>query len=175
MNGFLWLGVASTVVLVTAVVLDGVLDVFDLDLDIDGIAGEWLSVPVIAAFLGAFGFAAGAVVGSLGPVALLIGLLVGAAFAFGATRLTRAAANMDTDRTDAAADLLASFGRIVTPPDGTRYGEVLLRRPGGPVKVACIAERHLPAGTEVVVVDVTSSTLVTVTPFDPGTGPIAPL
>jgi hypothetical protein len=73
---------------------------------------------------------------------------------------------MPTDRTDTEADLLGSLGRIVTPPAAGRYGEVLLARPAGPVKVACIAAEALPAGTEVVVVDVSSSTLVTVEPFD---------
>ena len=48
-----------------------------------------------------------------------------------------------------------------------RYGEVLLTRPAGPVKVACTADQVIAAGTEVIVVDVRSSTLVAVEPFDP--------
>ena len=70
--------------------------------------------------------------------------------------------------------MLGSLGRIVTPPTRTRYGEVLLSRPAGPVKVACTAPRLLAAGTEVVVVDVTSSTLVVVESFDPTADPPDP-
>jgi hypothetical protein len=73
---------------------------------------------------------------------------------------------MRTDVTDTEASLLGSLGRIVTPPAPGRYGEALLDRPAGPVKVACTAAGPLPAGTEVVVVDVVSSTLVAVEAFD---------
>ena len=171
MNGFLWLGAISTVLLVAAVVFDGLDDAFDaLDL-----GPGWISVPVVAAFVGAFGFVAGATVDAIGPAALLAGTAAGALFGFGALRLSQAAMHMPTDPTDAASDLLASFGRIVTPPTLDRYGEVLLDRPAGPVKVACLSDEALPAGTPVVVVDVTSSTLVTVTAFDElGTGPSRP-
>lgn len=167
MNGFLWLGAISTVLLVVAIVLDGFDDAFDaLDL-----GPGWLSLPVLAAFLGAFGFVTGATIGALGPLALLIGVAAGVGFGYGAIRLSDAFIDMPTDPTDAAADLLASFGHIVTPPAVGRYGEVLLNRPAGPVKVACLSDEPLPAGAEVIVVDVTSSTLVTVTAFDHnGTG-----
>lgn len=162
MNGLLWLGVISTVVLVVAVALDGVVDAIDA-LEI---GPGWLSLPVLAAFFGAFGFVAGATIDALGPAALAIGAVSGAAFGFGAVRLSTALMNMPTDATDSDSDLLASFGRIVTPTAPGRYGEVLLDRPAGPVKVACIADEALPAGVEIVVVDVTSSTLVTVAAFD---------
>ena len=162
MNSLLWLGVISTVVLIAAVVLDGVVDAIDA-LEI---GPGWLSLPVIAAFFGAFGFVAGATVDQLGPAAYGIGAVAGVAFGYGAVRLSSALMHMPTDSTDSDADLLASFGRIVTPTAPGRYGEVLLDRPAGPVKVACIADEVLAAGTEIVVVDVTSSTLVTVAAFD---------
>ncbi len=163
MNGFLWLGVASTVVLLAAVLFDGLDEIFDaFDL-----GSPWLSLPVVAAFLAAFGFVAGAAAESVGlVVALAAGAAAGVLFGFVAVKLSTAAMNMPTDPTDAASDLLASFGRIVTPTAPDRYGEVLLQRPSGPVKVACTADSPLPVGTEVVVVDVRSSTLVVVEPFD---------
>jgi hypothetical protein len=165
MNAFLWLGAGSTAVLVIAVLVGGVDDAFDA-LDV---GPDWVSLPVVAGFLGAFGFVTGAAIGILGPAALALGVVAGVLFGLGAIRLSRSVIDMPTDPTDAAADLLASFGRIVTPPTPGRYGEVLLSRPAGPVKVACIADDHLTGGTEVVVVDVTSSTLVTVEAFDAGT------
>lgn len=162
MNAFLWLGVASTLVLVVAIVLDGADDAFDaLDL-----GPSWLSLPVIAAFVGAFGFVTGATIGPLGPLAVVLGVAAGLLFGLGAVRLSRAMMHMPTDPTETAADLMASFGRIITPPTPGRYGAVLLDRPAGPVKVACMADDDLATGTEVIVVDVTSSTLVTVVAFD---------
>ncbi|HEY8527054.1 MAG TPA: hypothetical protein VIL48_18930 [Acidimicrobiales bacterium] len=168
MNGFLWLGVACVGVLLAAVVFDGLDESFDaLDL-----GPGWLSLPVVAAVLAAFGLTAGALIDAIGPLAVAAGAGAGVGFGWLAHRLSRAAAAMPTDKTDREADLLGSLGRIVTPPSAGRYGEVLLTRPSGPVKVACVAAQPLPLGTEVVVVDVTSSTLVTVEPFaplDPGT------
>jgi hypothetical protein len=72
---------------------------------------------------------------------------------------------MPTDATETAAGLLGSVGRVVTPPDAGRFGEVLLSRPTGPVKVACTADGPIHAGTEVVVIEVSSSTLVAVAPL----------
>lgn len=168
MNGFLWLGVACTAILVVAVVFDGLDDAFDaLDL-----GPSWLSLPVLAAFLGAFGFGTGAGYGSLGAAALVPGVAVGAGFAWLAARLTAAALHMPTGRTDTEAAMLGSLGHIVTSPEPGRYGEVLLARPTGPVKVACTAAEPIATGREVVVIDVVTSTLVQVEPFDvPNPGP----
>ncbi len=165
MNGFLWLGAASTALLVIAVLLDGLDDGFDaLDL-----GPPWLSLPVLAAFGGAFGFVAGAAVGALGgPLAIVLGVVAGLAFGAATVRFSSAFVDMPTDPTETAADLLGSLGRVVESPAAGRYGAVLVARTTGPVKVACIAPGPIPVGTEVVVVDVTSSTLVTVEPFDAG-------
>ncbi len=161
MNGFLWLGGACAVLLVVAIVFDGLDEAFDaLDL-----GPGWLSLPVVVAFVGAFGFGAGAFWDALGPVALVPGVGAGLAFGWGATRLARLAIDMPTDATETTAGLLGSLGRVVTPPQPGRYGEALLQRPTGPVKVACTAPARLAAGTEVVVVDVTSPTLVAVEAF----------
>lgn len=161
-NGFLWMGVACVGLLVAALVFDGLDESFDA-LDF---GPAWFSLPVLAAFLAAFGLAAGALYDPLGAAAVVPGVAAGAGFGWFAARLSAAAANMPTDRTDTEAALLGSLGRIVTPPAVGRYGEVLLDRPAGPVKVACIAAEPLTAGTEVVVIDVTSSTLVTVQAFN---------
>lgn len=166
MNGFLWLGILSTAILLISLVFDGSSDAFDV---FDVLEGDWLSLPAIAAFFGAFGFVAGALIDSLGPLALVAGVAAGLGFAFGAIRLAHSFRNMPTDPTETEAALLASLGRIVVAPAPGRYGEVLLSRPTGPLKVACTADDALPAGTQVVVVDVRSSTLVAVEPFDDGT------
>ena len=97
---------------------------------------------------------------------LAAGVAAGVAFGALAGRLTAAATRMPTGVTDTEAALLGSLGRVVTAPVPSRYGEVLLQRPTGPVKVGCTAATAIPVGTEVVVVDVVSSTLVVVEPFD---------
>lgn len=162
MNGFLWLGVICTVILVVSIVLDG----FDDALDALDVGPPWLSLPVVAAFLGAFGFGTGAFVDAVGAVAVVPGVAAGAGFAWLAARLTAAAVHMPTGTTDTEEAMLGSLGRIVTPTTPTRTGEALLHRPAGPVKVACTADTDLPAGTEVIVVDVRSATFVHVQPFD---------
>jgi hypothetical protein len=170
MNGFLWLGIACTAVLLVAIVFDGLDDAFDaLDL-----GPSWFSLPVVAGFLAAFGFGTGAFHGALGLAAVVPGVAMGVGFGWLAARLTAAVIHMPTGRTDTEVDMLGSLGRVVTSPEPGRYGEVLLDRPTGPLKVACTASAPLAPGTEIVVVDVLSSTLVTVEPFDvDGTGRLA--
>lgn len=170
MNGFLWMGIACTAILIVAIIFDGLDEAFDA-LDF---GPTWLTLPVIAGFLGALGFGTGAFVDALGPVALVPGVVLGVAFAWLAARLTSAVMHMPTGRTDTEEAMLGSLGQVLTSPESDRYGEVLLARPTGPLKVACTASVPLAVGTQVVVVDVVSSTLVTVEPFDAyGTGELA--
>lgn len=166
-NGFLWLGVLCTVFLAVSVLLDGL----DASFDMFEIGPGWLSLPVVAAFLAAFGFGTGALVDSIGGGAVVPGIAAGVGFAALAARLTAAAIRMPTDVTDSESALVGSLGRVVTAPAPPRYGEVLLHRPSGPVKVACTAAAPIAAGTEVVVVDAISSTLVEVVPFDADSPP----
>lgn len=164
MNAFLWLGIGSTALLVLSVVLDGVDGVLDaLDL-----GSSWFSLPALAAFGGGLGFVTGATIGPLGAVpALALGVVAGLAIGAATIRFSALFVDMPTDPTETAGDLLGSLGRVVESPQAGRYGAVLLTRPTGPVKVACIASGPLAVGTEIVVVDVTSSTLVTVEAFGP--------
>jgi hypothetical protein len=161
-NGFLWLGVICTAILVVSVVFDG----FDDVLDGVDLGPPWLSASVVLAFLAAFGFGTGAFVGTAGAAALVPGVAAGVGFGWLAARLTAAAMHMPTGTVDTEAAMLGSLGRIVTAPAPGRYGEALLHRPAGPVKVACTADDALAPGTEVVVVDVRSSTLVHVDRLD---------
>ena len=157
MNVYLWIGVVATAVLLLSLVIDR-LEFFDLDF-----AGDLLSLPVIAAFVGAFGFTAGALADSIGyGVAAVPGVAAGVVFGYGAGRLSRSMKNAPVGRTDSSADLLGSMGKVVSPVGPDHLGEVLLRRPHGPVKVAARSDRPVGMGVEVVVVDVSSSTLVEV-------------
>ncbi len=165
MNFFLWLGAASTGLLIVSLVIDGADGVLDM-LDGVEVGGDWLSLPVIAGFTGAFGFGAGAFYPSIGLAAIVPGLLIGLVFAVGVVRLIRFIEDGAHDPAETEASLLGSIGRIITATGPASYGEVLLPRANGPTKVACRATEVLPLGTEVVVVEVSSSTLVTVIPLN---------
>ncbi|WP_305783195.1 NfeD family protein [Symbioplanes lichenis] len=120
---------------------------------------------VIAGFVGAFGFVA-AIAAELGvPVGLagVIGLVAAVPAAWLAWRLSKAARNMPTDATPARHHLVGTQGVVVTPvPAGSGYGEVRLRLGGQPMKVYARADRPIPAGAQVFVVEAPSETSVVV-------------
>lgn len=149
--------------LLVGTVLGGVLD---FDVDLEGDLGAWLSLPVIGAFLAAFGVG-GLLISSATDDAALPSLAGGAAagIALGwvAARLTRAFVDMPTDAAPTSRDYMGQIGRIVTPI-GAGRGEVMLRIGGSPRKLTAAAEGEIPLGTEVVVIEVLSSSAVRVIP-----------
>jgi membrane protein implicated in regulation of membrane protease activity len=131
--------------------------------DVDGP----VSLETVAGFAGAFGFGAAIANeliggGSAGLVAVAAGIGVLAAFpvAWLASRLSRSARNMRTDATPTRSDLVGSLGLVVTPIPATGYGEVRVRVAGQPVKLNARAERPIPVGAQVFVVEALSETSV---------------
>jgi membrane protein implicated in regulation of membrane protease activity len=131
-------------------------------------AGGPFSLPAVAGFVGAFGFA-GAIADVLvpGEVAGLVAALVVGAFAavptaWFAVKLSRMAMNMRTDPTPTREDLVGTLGVVVTPIPATGYGEVRVTLAGQPVKLYATADRPLPRGTRVFVVAAPSATSVVV-------------
>ena len=149
--------------LLLGIVLGGV---FDFDLDLDADVGDWVSVPVLGAFLGAFGLG-GLVVSSLTDDAALPalagGAVAGVALGWVAGRLTRAFMDMPTDAAPGSRDFMGQLGRVVTPVAGGR-GEVMLRVGGTPQKLSATADVDIVLGAEVVVVEVLSPSAVRVMP-----------
>jgi membrane protein implicated in regulation of membrane protease activity len=137
--------------------------------DPDG--GAELSLPVIAGFLGAFGFA-GAVGATLSgghgllavAVGSVAGLLAAVPTAFLAGKLVHAAMNMATDATLSSADLVGASGVVVTPVPEDGYGEVRLAVAGSQIKFHARAAQPLPLGAQVFVIEVPSPTSVLVEP-----------
>ena len=127
------------------------------------VAGPF-SLPAVAGFIGAFGFGAaavGAVTGS--PFAAMAGGLVAAVpTAWLATRMARMAMNMRTDPTPTQRDMIGTTGVVVTPIIGSGYGEVRISLAGQPVKLSARADRPIPLGARVLVVEATSPTSVIV-------------
>jgi membrane protein implicated in regulation of membrane protease activity len=133
--------------------------------------GLQLTLPVIAGFLGTFGFA-GAIAATLtggGPLAavlaVLVGLVLGTPAAWLSGRLINAAINMPTDATPTSGDLLGALGVVVTPvPASGGYGEVRVLVAGQQIKLHARADVPLPLGTQVFVIEVSTPTSVLVEP-----------
>ncbi len=133
--------------------------------------GTELSLPVIAGFLGAFGFGgaiAATLAGGHGALALMVALVVGVLAAvptaFLAGKLVHAAMNMATDATLSSQDLVGTTGVVVTPVPAGGYGEVRLAVAGQQIKFNARAAQPLALGTQVFVIEVPSPTSVLVEP-----------
>lgn len=155
------LGVGLVVLtLVFGDLLDGLFEGFDL-------AGGILSTPVLGGFLAAFGLAGALTVGALGAtLAALAGIGAGIAFGAAAFGFTRSVMRMPTDATPRTQDLVGRRGTVLSPvPDGG-YGQVRVPHLGQQLQLSAKASEPLPAGLDVIVVEVLSSSAVLVAPID---------
>ncbi|MGK5683451.1 hypothetical protein [Actinoplanes sp. URMC 104] len=155
---FLVLGAAGVAVLALALLGGELLSVLHLG---DGP----VSLEVVAGFLGAFGFAGAIAMELLGAPAGAagIGLVAAVPTAWLALRLSRAAHAMPTDATPRRDDLVGALGVVVTAvPAGGGYGEVRIELGGQPVKLYARADRAVPAGAQVFVIEAPSDTSVVV-------------
>ncbi|RKF27565.1 hypothetical protein [Micromonospora globbae] len=158
---FLIIGGAGVAVLALALLGTELLHVGGLDLD-----GP-VSVEAVAGFAGAFGFGA-AIVNELlggrtgGAIAAAVagGALAAFPVAWFAARLSRAARRMRTDPTPTRGDLVGALGLVVTPVPANGYGEVRVRVAGQPVKLNARADRPIPMGAQIFVVEALSETSV---------------
>ncbi|MFI9527076.1 hypothetical protein [Micromonospora rosaria] len=158
---FLIIGAVGVVVLALALLGTELFDA--LGGDVDGP----VSVEVVAGFTGAFGFG-GAIVNELlgaGSPTLIAAAAGGGAVAaiptaWLASRLSRAARNMRTDPTPTRDHLVGALGLVVTPVPADGYGEVRVRVAGQPVKLNARADRPIPVGTQIFVVQTLSETSV---------------
>lgn len=135
-----------------------------------GHGGMELSLPVIAGFLGAFGFG-GAIVASLVPgggfawfAATLVGLVAAVPSGWLAGRMMRAAMNMSTDATLSSSDLLGAAGVVISPVPADGLGEVRLAIAGQQMKFYARSDQPIPLGTRVFVIAVPTPTSVLVEP-----------
>jgi membrane protein implicated in regulation of membrane protease activity len=141
--------------------------------DIDG----FVPLEVVAAMLGAFGFAAaiasslmGAGIGTALVGSIAIGVGVSAPVGWLTTRLVRATRQMETDATPTRDDLLGTMGVVVTPVPAQGYGEIRITLGGQPVKLSATSGRELALGTEVFVIATNSETSVVVEQIPAGQG-----
>lgn len=144
-------------------IFEGVFDALDLD------GGGVFSTPVIGSFLAAFGFGAALIIYSADPgpgMSALGGLASGIVVGGVALFMTKSLMNMPTDEPVKSSGLAGRTGTVVTriPEDG--YGEISVTYAGQYMKVSARAAEPIPAGTRVVVTDVTSASSVVVARAD---------
>jgi membrane protein implicated in regulation of membrane protease activity len=158
MNAYFWVAFIALGVLALSLVLDG-LDVISGDLGPD-----WLSLPVLAAVVAAFGLAAGAAqgAGAPWPVVLLAGVAVGVGAGALTARLIAATMRLPTYPPLRHTDLYGRVGRVVTPIAPDQPGEVLVALGGTSHKLTARSRDALALGADVVVVEVVSPTMVEV-------------
>jgi membrane protein implicated in regulation of membrane protease activity len=166
-GAFLIVGAIGVVLLAISLLFGELLQFGHADVD-----GPF-SVPVVAGFVGSFGFVGGivaALVPGAGAPSALLGGVAGLATAFPTgwlvIRLTRALMRMPTDATLTRDDLIGALGTVTTPIRPGGYGEVKLAISGQVLKYNARSERALPLGTPVLVIETPSETSVVVEETD---------
>ncbi|MGI8792973.1 MAG: NfeD family protein [Acidimicrobiales bacterium] len=151
---FVVIGIIGALLLLSSLLFDDVID--DLVPDLD-----FLSGPVIGAFLAAFGLVGwfldsgmGAPAGAAVAVAVGGGVVMGA----GTYKFTNALIHQPTDATPTTASLIGKSGRVVTAVRANALGEVVLPLGGAPTKYTVTAANDIPTGAAVVVIGVESPT-----------------
>ncbi|MFG2456539.1 hypothetical protein ACGFWE_05640 [Streptomyces sp. NPDC048523] len=170
MTLFLGLGITGLILLVLALVFDGVLEgFFDGVGVLDGLFDGLLSLPVIAGFVSMLGFGGAIVLGTTGlgaGTAAVAGAGAGVGAGWLTWRLSRALMREEPGTTPRGTDLVGTSGSVVTPIPADGYGEVLVYLAGQPVKYAAKSAGPVERGTEVWVEEALSVTSVAVRPVD---------
>ncbi|MFD3512004.1 hypothetical protein [Streptomyces sp. NPDC058657] len=170
MSLFLGLGIAGLVLLVLALVLDGLLEgLFGGFSALEGLFDGLISLPVVAGFLAMLGFGGAITLGTTGlgaGAATGVGAVTGVGAAWLTWKFTRALMRDQTDATPRGEDLVGTSASVVTAIPAGGYGEVLVRLAGQPVKYAAKSETPVARGAEVWVEATLSSTSVSVRPVE---------
>ncbi|APE24587.1 MULTISPECIES: hypothetical protein [Streptomyces] len=167
MGWFLGFGVAGLIVLALSLVFDGFLE--SVGGAFDGFLDGFLSLPVIAGFVSALGFAGAIATGAAGAgavTATLTGVAAGALVGWLTWRFSRALLRDGDASAPRGEDLTGTSGAVVTAIPAGGYGEVLLYLAGQPVKYAAKSAVPVERGSEVWVESVLSPTSVTVRPVE---------
>lgn len=170
MTLFLGLGIAGVVLLVLALVFDGLLEgLFDGVGALEGLFDGLLSLPVITGFVSMLGFGGAIVLGTTGlgaGGAAVVGAGAGVGAGWLTWRLSRALMREEPGTSPRGTDLVGTSGSVVTPIPAGGYGEVLVYLAGQPVKYAAKSADAVERGAEVWVEQALSATSVAVRPVD---------
>lgn len=155
---FIVIGLVGALLLLSSLLFDDLIDGLVPDLD-------FISGPVIGAFLAAFGlFGWFATSGIDVPwlIALVVGAGGGVVFAGFTYKLTDALVHQPTDSTPTTESLVGQTARVVTPVRANGLGEVLVALGGASTKYTATADEDIATGSSVVVVAIESPTKVRV-------------
>ena len=162
MTAFVIIGAVGVALLLLVLLVGDWFDALLPDLDLgDGL----FSLPVLAGFAAAFGFAGTAVHAATGgalAASLLAGAAAGVGMAWAALRLSRGLLHMRTDEPLRTSDLVGRPGQVVTDIRQGGLGEVLVPYAGQSLKLAARADHLLTRGEAIVVVEALSPTSVMV-------------
>jgi membrane protein implicated in regulation of membrane protease activity len=170
MTLFLGLGIAGVVLLLLALVFDGLLEgLFGGFSALEGLFDGLLSLPVVAGFTAMLGFGGAITLGTTGlgaGAATGVGAVTGVGAAWLTWKFSRALMRDQTDATPRGEYLIGTSASVVTaiPADG--YGEVIVHLGGQPVKYAAKSEIPVLRGADVWVEATLSSTSVSVRPVE---------
>jgi membrane protein implicated in regulation of membrane protease activity len=161
---FLVLGVLGLVLLLVSLVLG---DLFDGVLD--ALPSEVFSSAVIGGFVSAFGFGAALSdgLGATTGLAVVVGVVVGVAFAWFAGWLTRLVRGSGSDATVTTEDTVGRDAKVVTGIPEGGFGVVRVQVGGHSLQLNARADAPVTIGTEVYVTAVLSPTAVAVAPVHP--------
>ncbi|MBR7743579.1 hypothetical protein KC207_09785 [Phycicoccus sp. BSK3Z-2] len=153
------IGAAGILLLVVSLVLGDLVDGV-----LEGVGPDALSGLAVAGFLAAFGFVGALALsaGATGAVAIVVGLLAGAAAGAGAGFLSTRLMRGGDEDTVSSAGLVGLTGSVVEAVPAGGLGMVSVVASGHITRLNARAEEPLPAGTAVVVTGVLSPTSVTV-------------
>lgn len=157
---YILIGLLGALLLVGSLVLDDVIDGLAPDL-------EFVSGPVIGAFMAAFGLFAWFASSGLGASSLptvAVGAGGGLLLAGFTYRVTAALLNNPTDATPTTSTLVGTAGHVVTPVPAGGIGEVLVTLGGVPTKYTATAAVDLATGDRIVVIALESATKLRVEP-----------
>lgn len=161
MTLFLIIGAIGVVLALGALVVG---DVLDGAFHLDALDSDLFSISSVSAFVGAFGFggALGLAVSDSMPIAVAVGVLIGALAAYGAIRLTRALRHGEDATSFRTDSLIGHPARVITAIPEGGFGEVTLNMGGHVRKFAARSDHEIHTGTEVWVSAIVSPTAVEV-------------
>lgn len=178
MTAYLILGASGLLVLAISLLAGDFLEGF-WDAALQGVGvpgGEFFSTEVASAFISALGFGGAIAIsaGAPGPVAAIVGVAVGTAFAWMAAKFTRLVRGAGTDEAPAAADVVGQEAEVISgiPDDG--FGTIRVYVGGHTLRFNASCDLALDSGARVHVTSVLSPTAVTVAPVWSGLPPDQP-
>ncbi|AXE38587.1 NfeD family protein [Acidipropionibacterium virtanenii] len=164
---FLIIGAVGIVILLVSLILGDLAGAFS---HFDAIGGEYISTAVIAAFIGALGFAGALALAVTGSTVWAIGAGCGAGILFGAgaSWLTRALTRSGSSYTPSGSELVGAEAHVISPIPADGMGQIRLSTHGHLLTLNARSQIPVSAGERVWISGRLSPTAVEVSPVSAG-------